>query len=176
MIETKSGNIMLIWNTPYPIGAFLIKLFTGSDLDHCAIILPKDKNNPEPYTYEATLWKVRKMPVPDYWKQLEEWSKSKIWWRRWGKRKLIVEIWSSPTDLDIPTMLKEAEAWMGKPYGIIFNYLFENSDVHCSEYLGRILMKIGYNWNKEPSRITPINVRNTLGKANWTYQSQEFDY
>lgn len=181
--DAKVGDVIVLWNMPYPVGTFLIRLATGVNCDHCSIVLPKDKDDPKPYVYEAALWKVRKMPVVEYWKQIESWGKSRRLWRRLTKKKLCVEVWSSPADLSISEMLVEAEGWMGAPYGMVFNYLFKGARyvfnrprVHCSEYLSRILRKGVLQWDKEPSRVTPIDVRDSLQAANWSHTSCEVDY
>jgi len=63
--------------------------------------------------------------------------------------------------VELDAMWTEAEDWVGTRYSWLPNYLFAGPKVHCSEYVARIQMRAGVcsYGGKEPSRITPADVR-----------------
>ena len=70
---------------------------------------------------------------------------------------------------ELDAMLAEAKAWEGTRYNWLANYLFRGPKVHCSEYVARIQMRAGvaYYGGKEPSRITPADVRLISRLSGW---------
>ena len=89
----KAGDVLLIWNMPYPVASSLIAAFTGAHCDHCATALPTINGNIA--VYEAQPPKSRKVYVEDYLKQLQEWGDDKINWRQKTNRWLYCDIWRS---------------------------------------------------------------------------------
>ena len=164
----KAGDVLLIWNMPYPVASGLIAAFTGAHCDHCATALPTI--NGDTAIYEAQPPKSRKMPVADYLKQLQEWGNSKIDWRQKVDRWLYCDVWRSKdiSTRQLVAMYAEAERWLGTPYSMVMNYLFMRKTIHCSEECGRILQAGGIvQWDKEPSRVTPLDIQDCLTQSGW---------
>ena len=172
----KAGDVLLIWNMPYSIASGLIAAFTGAHCDHCATALPTVDGGV--MVYEAQPPKSRKMSVADYLKQLEEWGNSKISWRQKNDRWLRCDVWRS-NDISIRqlvSMYTEAEKWVGTPYSMVLNYVFIRKTIHCSEECGRILQAGGIiQWDKEPSRVTPLDIQDALTMVNWV-KVEELNY
>jgi hypothetical protein len=165
-----TGDVLLIWNYPHVVASFLIKLITGCNCDHCAIVLgnPEDKMN----VFEAYPPVVRRMPVYQYLSTLESWAGLKRKWRKRKDKWLKCEVWRSNdlTCTHLETMETEARRWLGVKYRMVFNYLFKTKASHCSEYVARILQAADLvRFTKEPSRVEPIEVRDAIQNAGWIH-------
>lgn len=119
-------------------------------MNHIAICL--DGN-----IYEAFPPRVRKL------------SFSEFMWSATNKKNVTVlrNLMLATDELD--AMLVEAEDWLGSRYNWLANYVFRGPKVHCSEYIARIQMRAGvaYYGGKEPSRITPGDVRLISRLSGW---------
>jgi len=168
-VKLLAGDILLIWNYPHIIASLLIRLFSGVNCDHCATVLD---DNDKLMVYEAYPPASQKVTVADYREIMHEWSGEKMRWRRRRDQYLFCEVWRPPiiTPKQLKDMHAEGERWLGVKYSMGINYLFETETIHCSEECGRILQAGGFvTWDKEPSKITPIDVRNTVENIGWSH-------
>jgi len=97
------------------------------------------------YVYDAYPPRARKMPLSEYEKELDKWSRQ--WWtRRLGGLR---SFWWDPrgafTGDELASMYSEAERLLGKPYSLILNWAFGRGEgwLHCSEYCGKIAAASG---------------------------------
>jgi len=128
-------------------GNRIVKFQTDSEITHVGIIFIE---NSEPYLYEATPPRVRKIALKDYLKEIEETNKK----HPKNQRELVYVNPSMPAD-KIASMKKYAESQIGRSYGVR-SYVKgkELSTIHCSEYVSRILIAGGENIDV-PYKQTP---------------------
>ena len=128
-------------------GNRIVQFETDSEITHIGIIFME---NSEPYFYEATPPKVRKIPLKDYIKEIEDINKR----HPRNKRELIYI--NTPILKDkITSMKKYADSQIGRAYGVR-SYIKgkELSTIHCSEYVSRILREGGEDIDT-PYKQTP---------------------
>lgn len=189
---------------PYPWAGGLIERVTGSNLHHVAICLPlraevnvrrvgmhrvPTVSGPKLVVYEAQPPRARSMSPLQYTEQIQEWKAAKPRWRERKHKYLEVELARGRlSEEQLHDMQQEAARWMGTRYGMVWNYTFNTSAIHCSELVARVLtesFKCSDNpvdlhltddlngridkpyWPCKFSRVTPIMIREKLAEAGW---------
>ena len=160
MIE--SGDILLVWNMPYPVGSQVIYTVSGGHCDHCAICLKVDGLM---RVYEAQPPKVRWMLYDQYMDQCKEWSLKRTKWRERKNKPLYVERWR-PRPINVAAALDFANSQLGVPYRMVVDYLWPGKKKwtqHCSKFAAMCLEKGGIvEWEKPYGKIEPLDLRQYL--------------
>lgn len=168
------GDIILLWYMPYPLPDRLIYRVTDSHLGHVAIVLPDKEDESGLLVYEATPPRARKMPVDQYVVQMNVWAGKRRRWRERKGNELRVELLRSdlaPQPHTLANEILEAEEWLGTMYSMVWNWLLSTNAIHCSELVARCISASGLVdsrdsvfWGCEFSRVTPIQIRETMMK------------
>ena len=123
-------------------GGLLVKpIFhhTDSTLTHAAIILYHGR---DPWVYEATLPYVRRMPLIDYTRHLEEMSHEHFQQKR--KMSWFILQPTSYNKNQLAAMKVYAESQLGRPYMLRGWWKgHEVRGIFCSQYVGDIIEKSG---------------------------------
>lgn len=129
-VSVETGSLMFLENSNW-----FVEKFTDSDITHVAMIVNRDG---EPWIYEATPVKVRRVPLTRYYQELAELNKDR-------REKTRIRL------------LRPAEPYSAKQVAAIRNYLDSQLDrrysvkgivrgrpsdgIHCSEYAATALSK-----------------------------------
>lgn len=138
-------------------GNRIVQSQTNSDITHVGIIFT---HRSEPYVYEATPPRVRKLPLREYIKEIEAENKK----HPKNQRKLLYVQPASFSEQQIAAMKRFAESQLGRPYSVK-SYIRgkERTTIHCSEYVSRTL-QMGGEMIDTPSKQTPDSLLKKYAK------------
>ena len=160
----QPGEVLIISEMPFPIAVGMIERHQeGSHFHHCAVSLGGK-------IYEAAPPFVRTKTFSEYHDLLTHYSLKRQGWRIRNDRLLTVDVWhGAVSDAQLAVMQEYAETQLGKPYGLLANYLWDfECALHCSEYCGRILESAGIGtWPTERSKTTPLDVVRQMQAVGW---------
>jgi len=131
-IEVQDGSLLVLKNSNKPVMSW-----TGSDITHIAIVVRKGG---QPWVYEATPAKVRRLPLPTYWQELAELNT-----RRDPKTSvLLLRPKTSYETAQIATMKRYMDSQLGRRYSIKGYVRNKQSDgIHCAEFASSALARTG---------------------------------
>lgn len=129
------GSAIFMQNTvPWPLSS-IIKRVTNSPWSHVAVLL---YSNEIPYIFEAYPPCVRVISLRRYLeKTMPEWEQQ-FWTRRQGG---LLPQWWEPKFIEsdrLDRMRDKAISLLGTPYGLIWNWFWDTTAVHCSEFAGLV--------------------------------------
>lgn len=173
--QCQCGDVIILANMPFWAASLIDPLQDGQPYHHCGIVLPDARLRP--CVWEAIPPRVHYLWVPEYGKQIDEWSGN--WRYRLGRKPLVVEVWRLPgiTEEQIDFGFFEALRWLGTKYRLVLNYAWDGASVHCSEFVSRVLVAAklltdsdfldNKQRSKPPSRRTPWDLRQAIERNGW---------
>lgn len=148
--DIPDGSLLYIEN-----GNKTVQRYTDSTITHVALIIKIDN---EPWVYEATSPKVRKIKLSDYYLEVEKHNKKKKkekdkWkiWFSYPKRELFPE--------ESKKLRDYLDSQVGRKYSVN-SYLNEEPGrgIHCCELVGNALRLINFKYTDRPCTDSPIDV------------------
>jgi hypothetical protein len=166
-----SGSQLLLRHMPYPMATKILEWVGSDGWDHCASVL-LDEETGKLMVYEAYPPECRKVTLEEYIEEMIKWKAKRPRWRRRTDKFFECEIYTPPGDVPEAVMWNEAENWLGTRYGMVVNWAFGTSAIHCSELQRRVLEQIESmrgSWaNEDPSKTEPVENREVLIKHGWS--------
>lgn len=150
------GSVIFWQNGPL---ARPIQKHTGSTVSHVAVVLYEDD---EPFVYEATWPKVRRMPLDDYYKYLAGTLSRKVSARR-GLQCFAMQPREGYSLEQLDAMKQYARSQLGRRY--MLRGWWKNREVRgimCSQFVGNTIERSG-RIRSANYKESPISLKNKIG-------------